>query len=45
MEKIRNIHKILVVQREGKPPLERPRRRCMYTIEMNLKGTGHEDVE
>jgi hypothetical protein len=45
MEEMRNIHKILVVQREEKSPLERPRRRWMDTIEMNIKGTGFEDVE
>jgi hypothetical protein len=39
MEK-RNAYKILVGKPEGKRPLERPRRRWMDNIKMDLRGTG-----
>jgi hypothetical protein len=37
---MRNVNKILVGKPEGKKPLERPRRRWMDNIRMDLKEIG-----
>jgi hypothetical protein len=36
----RTAYSILVGNPEGKRPLERPRRRCVDNIKMNLRGIG-----
>jgi len=45
MGELRNAYKILVGEREGKRPLERPRRRRADNIRMDLMDMGWESVE
>jgi hypothetical protein len=45
MEEMRNTHKIVVGQPEGETPHGTPRRIWIDDIEINLKGTGYEDME
>ena len=40
MEERRGVHKVLVVNPEGKRPLERPRRRWEDNIKMDLEEVG-----
>jgi hypothetical protein len=41
----RNVYRVLVAKREGKRPLEKPRRRWEYGIKMDLKEIGWGGVE
>jgi hypothetical protein len=41
----RNAYRILVEQPEGKRPLERPRRRCVGNIKMDLRETERDDMD
>jgi hypothetical protein len=41
----RDAYNILVGRPEGRRPLGRPRRRCEYNIEMDLREIGFGDVD
>jgi hypothetical protein len=41
----RNAYRILVGKPEEKRPLERPRRRCVDNIEMDLREVGWDDID
>jgi hypothetical protein len=45
MGKMRNPHKILVENREGRSPLGRPSRKWKDNIKIDLGETGWEDVD
>jgi len=42
MGEVKNVQKILVLKREGKRPVRKPRRRWKYNIRVAPKGTGCE---
>jgi hypothetical protein len=41
----RNVYRILVGKPEGKRPLGRRRRRCVYNIEMDLREIGWDGLD
>jgi hypothetical protein len=45
MGETRNAYRILVGKPEGKRPLERPRRRCVDNIKMDLREIGWDGVD
>jgi hypothetical protein len=45
MEKKRNACRLLVGKPEGKKPLGRPRRRCVYNIKLDLLEIGWRGVD